>query len=296
MAGGRELVSGAGRRSDLKLATHSVDYGGKAIRVPTITVRKKRLHPVSNLFLRTLDTAKPLCHTFFNPMETHQLRRSTSVKPRVLVLTRPTTRSSARKNETAASPVASNGADRGADLFTLFVGQGEADMGIVVDREPRGHRLGREDCPPAEKEPYPRVQEISVSVFCLDVARHGVLRDAHVESRQVREALGGIANLYLEVALSKRLCPLRTETHRGFASAYVPLKRLLIEIGNCSGLRGRLAEAILTAMEEQLRARFRVNGASFVPRAVGLGPFTEISPFDPKESKYRLTFYDFDTV
>jgi serine/threonine protein kinase len=130
-------------------------------------------------------------------------------------------------------------------------------------------------------------QEIHVAKFCEAVSkRSGVLFE------QVLDAIGGIAGLYLEKLIEQRGSQLSVTTTHAFASRQVPLKQLLREIQNCSGVNPKKSRMILAGMEEVLRREFRKNEVFQPRKPLIFAPFGSMEVLDLEKSIYRLNVCD----
>lgn len=139
------------------------------------------------------------------------------------------------------------------------------------------------------QEPH---KEIQTSRYCDEVVAILQQDALKVVPEQVREVLGGLSNLYLEALSRLKKSELKIRTRGGFASRLVPLRHVLREIHNCSGVPNTKSRHILTAMESALRASFLRLEIQKVGQAILFRPLGKLEIFDHKRSEYHLTYVD----
>jgi len=132
--------------------------------------------------------------------------------------------------------------------------------------------------------PAIKMSEIRLDDFCRRAAKIRPILSGQAGVEQIKEVMWGISNLYHENVKAKDSGAILT--HHGFASSSVPLEQLLIEIGNCSGVRSKPSCAsILQSVEQTLHDSFTTTGA----RVIQLMGFW-LEPVDLNRASYRLYF------
>jgi len=168
---------------------------------------------------------------------------------------------------------------------------------LVTKTRERSFSAGRPSCwmeitevdPPADEG----ADAIDLEEFSREAAQDPAIVDLHIGPEQIREAIGGVANLYLEKAIKLKVKELNVQTSHAFASQYVGLGDVVQEIGNCTGVSAAASERILTAMENTLRNAFLKSGRfKSNPGRLLFRPLGKIQLKDLESSSYHLTFRD----
>ena len=129
--------------------------------------------------------------------------------------------------------------------------------------------------------------EVGARDFCARMASAPALAGLNVHPQQLLEVLGGIANLYDEKSMEMELDEFQVNTESGFASSYVPLQTILMEIGYASGYKERACAQILSAMESTLRSYFEDKDAHGELALKFLGT---VRPINLEQSTYNLHY------
>ena len=169
---------------------------------------------------------------------------------------------------------------------------------LVTKTRERSFSAGRPSCwmeitevdPPADEG----ADAIDLEEFSREAAQDPAIVDLHLGPEQIQEAIGGVANLYLEKAIKLKVKELNVQTNHAFASRYVGLGDVVQEIRNCTGVSRAASERILVAMENTLRKAFLKSGPfkSNPGPPLLFRPLGKIQPKDLESSSYHLTFTD----
>jgi hypothetical protein len=128
------------------------------------------------------------------------------------------------------------------------------------------------------------VEDIELQTFCEHVTQ-GV-RDIGISPEQISEVLGGISNLYLEIAIKAGKATLEINTFDGLASEHITPDQLLWEVGACAGTGRKHSARILASIRQTLSSYTKDGGP------VHLMPLGIIEPIESTAGKFRLRFRD----
>ena len=121
---------------------------------------------------------------------------------------------------------------------------------------------------------------INLDKFCHIAAKtSSTYLGREVVPEQIKEAVGGIALLYLEHAYNNHLSVIKVNTIDGFVSDVVSLYHVLTEIRHCTGINE--SAYILKGMIKTLR---QLSSVGDVFSLGGLGQYTR------HEKHFRLRF------
>lgn len=136
------------------------------------------------------------------------------------------------------------------------------------------------------------LKEIYVEEYCEQVSSECNREKIRVVSEQVLEALGGLANLYLEAVLKQEKVQLEVETWDAFASKYVSTADILKEIENCAGTGKKRSMFVLRGMQKVLRDNFRRYEIFEHAEPLIFKPLGKLKVIDLDKSCYFLTYKD----
>lgn len=136
------------------------------------------------------------------------------------------------------------------------------------------------------------LKEIHVEEYCEQVSSECNRKKIQVVSEQVLEALGGLANLYLEAVLYQENVQLEVETWDAFASKYVSTADILKEIENCAGTGKKRSMFVLHYMQKVLSDNFRRYEIFEHGKPLIFKPLGKLKVIDLDKSRYFLTYID----
>lgn len=137
-----------------------------------------------------------------------------------------------------------------------------------------------------------KIPEIEIEKYC-GKASSACGEDARIVPEQILEVVGGLANLYLEAIIGLGVRRLKFETWEAFASKYMDLPAILVEIGNCAGTDIDRSKIILHAMQGSLIDIFKTLESPDIKRPRLLfKPLGIFEAIDLKDSRYFLTYSD----
>jgi hypothetical protein len=136
--------------------------------------------------------------------------------------------------------------------------------------------------------PPPDCETVELGHLSAAVAEQCARSGENVNAEQVRESLGGIANLYMARLLEADQPQLRICTESAVASELVPETAVITEIQNCAGLTRARAERVFNAIGYCIKSEFRKRSMD----VLHLEPLGRFEPIDLESSRYQLTFKD----
>jgi hypothetical protein len=127
--------------------------------------------------------------------------------------------------------------------------------------------------------------------FCAAVAEYGVLRDVLIAGQykveQIKDAIGGIANLYLGKLIRDGSDALSMCTANTFASPGIPLAMITSEIEHSAGTKAGTGMKILLALQDEFLKYFPTEGTYVTLHALG-----HFRLMDRATHSYQVTYKD----
>jgi hypothetical protein len=140
---------------------------------------------------------------------------------------------------------------------------------IVSDSNPTGTRAM------GTRAPISRNSPLGATALYAQVAHR--VREYQIAPERVREAFGGVANLYLGLALDQNTPTIHAAITKGLASRMVTEQMIAQEIAHCAGTNKAQTTALITAIGDTIDALLQHQARIDVP---ALGYITRRRPND----------------